>query len=144
MISKVGCLLIVLWILGGCAVSTERSEPEYSREYFLAADTKVWTDCRLFTGWYSLNIGGPETAYCIVSERYNSPPFLSAEKIESDKKRMVTLKRGSLVRVTRIFTTSNDGVTKAELLITEPESGTTKRVFAEHWHSEKPRLLISR
>ncbi|MOA11744.1 hypothetical protein D3C78_1317000 [compost metagenome] len=144
MITKIVCFLIVSCLLGGCAVSTERFTPEYSREYFLAADTRIWTDCRLWTGWYSLNIGGPETVYCIVSERYNSPPSLSAEKIESDRKRMVTLKKGSLVSIMRIFTITHTGVSNAELLITDSDSGTTTRVFAEYWPTENPRLLVTK
>lgn len=143
MITRVGCILVVSCFFGGCAISTKSIAPEYSREYFLAADTRVWTDCRLFTSWYSLNIGGPETVYCIVSERYNSPPRLSAEKIESDKKRMVTLRKGSVVRIKRIFTITHQGTSNAELLITDPESGETKQVFAEYWPTENPNLLTT-
>jgi hypothetical protein len=101
----------------------------------------VWTDCRLFTGAYSLNIGGPEKALCIVSERYNKPPRLSAEKLEADKKRMLTLKKGSIVRIVRIFTIAHEGVPNAELMVTDPESGVTERVFAQYWRSENPNLL---
>jgi hypothetical protein len=137
-------LLIVPLLLAGCAVSTERFAPEYSPTYVLASDTRVWTDCSLFTGWYSLNIGGPEKVFCFVSEYYNSPPVLSAQKIESDKKRMITLRKGSLVRIKRIFTTVHDGMSSAEMLITDSDSDLTKQVFAEYWPNNHPNLLSTR
>ena len=144
MIARIGAFLILSSLLGACAVTTRSGAPEYSREYVLAADTKVWTDCHLFTGGYSLNMGGPETAHCVVSERYNSPPLLSAERLEADKKRMVILKKGSSVRIERIFTVTHQGVSTAELLIADHESGATRRVFAPFWPTETPNLLRAR
>lgn len=135
--------IATVW-LAGCAVSTESRAPEKNYTYELASDTRVWTDCRLFTGWYSLNIGGPESALCFVSERYNSPPILASEKVESDKKRMITLKKGSVVKIKRIFTTNHDGVKTAELLVTESGSGQTRQVFAQYWPYDNPNLLSLR
>ena len=132
--------IATVW-LAGCAVSTEYRAPEEHYTYKLASDTRVWTDCRLFTGWYSLNIGGPESALCFVSERYNTAQTLTTEKVESDKKRMITLKKGSAVTIKRIFTTSHDGVRTAELMVTESDSGQTLKVFAEYWPHENPNLL---
>ena len=91
-----------------------------------------------------MNLGGPETAHCVVSERYNSPPLLSAERLEADKKRMVILKKGSSVRIERIFTVTHQGVSTAELLIADHESGATRRVFAPFWPTETPNLLRAR
>jgi hypothetical protein len=125
--------------LAGCAVSTEFRAPE--RQYKLASDTRVWTDCSLFTGWYSLNISGPESVLCFVAERYNSQPVLAPEKVESDKSRMITLTQGSVVKIKRIFTTNHDGVKTAELLVTESASGQVRQVFAQYWPYDNPNLL---
>ena len=144
MTTKFGWSLILLCSLAGCAVSTERFAPEYPREYVLAADTRVWTDCQIWTGAYSLNFGGPDTVNCLVSARYDSPPRLSPEKLASDKKRMVTLKQGSPVRIERIFKIVHTGVSAAELLITDLDSGATRKVFAEYWPTENPSLLIAK
>lgn len=141
MSNRIAGLLLTTLCFTGCAVTTKRFAPEYSKEYLLAADTKVWTDCHIFTGWYSLNIGGPEKVNCLVSERYNTPPALPQEKIESDKLRMIVLQKDSLVRIKRIFTVVHEGVSSAELQVTDPETGLDMQVFAEYWPNENLNLL---
>ncbi|WP_193165846.1 hypothetical protein [Microbulbifer hainanensis] len=141
MTKRIICFISATFLLVGCAVSTKRIASDYSRDYFLASDTRVWTDCEIWTDWYSLNFGGLENVNCLVSEHYNSPAVLSSEKLESDKKRMIVLNKGSLVRIKRIFTIVHTGVTNAELMITDSESGKTERVFATYWPNENPNLL---
>jgi len=136
-------LLAVVSLLSGCAVTTERFAPEYSRGYVLTSDTKVNTDCGMWTGFYSLNIGGPETVNCVVVEGYDNMPH-SPEIIERDKKRMVLLKKGSPVHIKRIFTVVHEDQTNAELEITDLSTGVTTPVYVRHWPHWNPHLLDSK
>lgn len=134
------CVLLAAALLSGCAVTTERFAPEYSRDYVLAHDTRVRTDCALWTGFYSLNFGGLETVPCLVFEGYN-PATLPPEILERDKHRIVVFKKGSPVRIKRIFTIVHESETIAELAITDLDSGVTTPVFGEHWPRRNPHVL---
>ena len=140
---KTACLVIAACLLTGCAVTTKRFAPEYSRNYVLAADTPVWNNCHLWTGWYSLNIGGYDEVNCLVSEYYGKSGDIPEEVKTRHAQHTVVFKKGSQVRIKRIFTIVHQGNSTAELLITDPDTGRSTAVYGEYWPANNPNLLQS-
>lgn len=129
------CALVLSLLLTGCVLDPLVSALP-KRTYYLAADTWVWKDCRMFTGSYSLWVGGPETVHCFVSDQFTpaTPGF------EESRKRMVMFKQNSPVQIKRSFSIGTGVYSGAELLVTVPETGESTTVYSQFWSTDRLKL----
>lgn len=112
-----------------CA-STTVSSPEYSRNYSLAEDVNLY-HCYIFTGAWSIWFTGPQRVETICSSRLSV-------------KDSTVIKKGSPVKVIKIFTTRAESTTcNAMLQITDRKSKTIHVVYI-NWPGSKSLLQISR